>query len=202
MAFTLPESVHHYLTDPAVRAGVDSLADGGLKKVPAGLTWGETPKLYRALLAAQLVQIEFAIALEEVWREIWPTHVAGWEPLEPYEQAAEYDDVSVSVVHCWNEEWFGRCFSKSRASQVVGRQRQKHSTAVLCMGVMLSQEGLSAGFSIEGAAGFETASFSGFDFDEDLQAWWSPRIKIRSRAPEISTLQRASSDAVRILEST
>lgn len=139
MSYEFPESVFEYLTDNSVRAGVNSIADNALKKLPAGLEWNEIPSFYRAVLATQQVQVEWALAMDALWRDVWPHAVPGWKAMQPYEQSAEYDDVDVSVAKCWSEEWFGRCFIKpARNPSPRPRRSRREDGAIFVLGVSLA----------------------------------------------------------------
>lgn len=199
MTIELPESVFRYLTDPGIRAGVDALADNGLKKVPVGLTWSEVPQFYEALLAATTVQVEWAVALERLWQEIWPENVSGWIALQPDEQMADYSDLDISVRGCWNEDWFGRCFVKADDASRRGTARSsKAQQALLCLGVRLSLAGVAIGYSHESQAGTSELRVEGFHYDHDQEGWWTDAIKIESRTPELSPLKNAAARMVSI----
>lgn len=200
MTLELPESVFRYLTDPGIRAGVDVLADNGLKKVPAGLTWSEVPQFYSALLAATTVQVEWAVALERLWQEVWPDALGGWTALQPDEQMTEYADFDVSVRGCWNEEWFGRCFTKrgDDAGQ-LSRRSSKAGEALLCLGVRLSVAGVSIGYSHESRAETQELRIDGFHFDPDEEGWWTDPQRVESRTSDLGPLKEAAARLISVL---
>lgn len=186
---TVPEPVHRYLTDAAIRAGVDSLVGYGHKKVPSGLAWRELPDFYAAALAAVHVQITWASFLERVWRDVWPGTISGWEPLDPDEQIQEAGDLSPSVHQCWEEQWFGRMFV---APPVIrGTSRRRPATRELYLGLGLSSAGLTATYGTDGWP--SELVVEGFDYHEDLDSWWTAPIKLDAEVVDLQPLQAAAS---------
>ena len=203
MTFELPESIFRYLTDPGIRAGVDVLADNGLRKVPVGLTWAEIPQFYGALLAATTVQVDWAVALERLWQELWPESIPGWTALQPDEQMTEYPDLDVSVRGCWNEDWFGRCFTMRPDG--LGQRRRRSSKleqTLLCLGVRLSVAGVSIGYSHEFAAGTPQMRVDGFHYDHDEEGWWTDAQKIESKTPDLSPLKEAAQRLISVVSAS
>jgi hypothetical protein len=111
--FSLPESVHRYFVDSRVRSAVELLlaSKGGSRAEEAD--WSELPDFYRAQLAAHQTKIEWALAMEELWRVVWNDLVDGWRALLPQEQARE-NSLSVNVDYLWREGEFDREFRRGR----------------------------------------------------------------------------------------
>lgn len=186
----LPQSVFEYLTLPEIQAGVDSILEFGTKKVPDGLVWREVPQFYRATLAAQTVQGDWALAHEQLWRAVWPDSVEGWAPVPPDEQSSRQYDASVSIEKCWSENWFGRCFTRLRTSLMPISERRQAAADELCLAVSLTGQGVSIGISIEGA-GAPEADLPGYHYDEEAGSWWTSEIKISERDIQLEPLTTA-----------
>lgn len=106
----VPESVLAYFQQPAVETAVDLLLSGKEPKVPGNLRWEDVSSFYRACLAARQVTIEYAIFLEEVWREVWIDGPTGWKPCPP--SAPARPDLGVGVGNVWSEGCFSRRFER------------------------------------------------------------------------------------------
>ncbi len=109
--FALPESVAHFISDARVRSAVTLLLDS--KQQPDGLEWTEVPDYYRAHLAAHQTKAEWALALEQLWSELWPDHLSGWQPLLPDRQARE-EDLTIDLDYLFDEGNFKRAFQRGQ----------------------------------------------------------------------------------------
>ena len=193
--FELPESVFEYITIPEIESGVDSILAFGTKKVPDGLEWPDMRQFYRATVAAQTVQADWALAHEELWRAVWPDEIDGWAPRRPDEQSARGSDASVSIENCWSEEWYGRCFSGQRSSTTHIPKRRPVNPDDLCLAVSISARGISIGISIEGA-GEPEADVPGFHYDEEAGSWWTSEMKITKRKIDLMPARLAAQAAL------
>jgi hypothetical protein len=193
--FELPQSVFEYLTQPEIQAGVDPVLAFGIKKIPDGLDWHEVPQFYRATLAAQTVQVDWALAHEQLWRAIWPDQIAGWAPINVDEQCGAGYDAGISIEKCWSEEWFGRCFTRQRTSALPASRKRQVAADVLCLAVSLTATGASIGISVEGP-GAPEADLHGFHYDEEFGSWWAPEVKVTTRALDLGPLVTAAVTAL------
>lgn len=106
----VPQSVMAYFTQPAVATAVDLLLSGKKPKVPENLRWDELAAFYRACLAAQQVQAEYAILMEKFWRAIWQVP-PSFTPTTPHDPGRR--DMSVAISTIWDQGYFSRGFKKS-----------------------------------------------------------------------------------------
>ncbi|MCA1649327.1 MAG: hypothetical protein LC753_03310 [Acidobacteria bacterium] len=185
-----------YLTQPTIRAGVESVLDFGAKKLPPGLQWDELSQFYHASLAGSSVQTDWAITLDQLWRAVWPSSVPGWVPLSLDEQNLRDYDAPVSLEKCWTEEWFGRCFTRPRPTTSAKTRRQP-ADDVLCLSVSLRHEGVAAGVSLDSALGSSGPDDDGFHFDSEYESWWTPEFKIASPHIDLSPLKIAAAAALK-----
>lgn len=107
MRVTLPESVHRYCTDDRIRSAVDLLLSRKSPKMPDGLQWNEVQDFYRACLAAQQTQIEWALALESVWTAIFADQTVGWRPSSISQQTKD-SSIRLDVEYLWENGEFTR----------------------------------------------------------------------------------------------
>jgi hypothetical protein len=112
MIVKLPESVHRFCREERVRTAVNLLLSGRSPKLPEGLGWTEVPDFYRACLAAQQTRIEWAIALEELWRVLWSGQLPGWTPKSIREQATN-SSIKLDVQSLWDTDEFIRDFTRN-----------------------------------------------------------------------------------------
>lgn len=189
MSFELRESVFRYLTEPEVETGVDALTDQGLKKLPSSLDWGEIPKFYRALLAANQVKIEWAISHEELWRVIWSEPLTGWQSLSPDDQQDLDEEAAVTVENCWSESWFGRAFRKPKRAET------------LWASVSIQRQGLSVGLAIFRKSTPLVRSMDGFEYDAKAKSVWTNAGDVRiERQPDLQPLRAKATAAISQIE--
>lgn len=104
-AFELTPSVRAYLSDPAVRTGVDALLAIKPNALPAGLEWHELRSYFAARTAAEVTKFEYGEMLHDLWSRIWgDVLAASWSPV-PFSDLLA-DDQGVTPETCWNEEAF------------------------------------------------------------------------------------------------
>ncbi|MFN3725239.1 MAG: hypothetical protein ACK4SZ_02925 [Allosphingosinicella sp.] len=106
----VPESVLAYFQQPSVQTAVDLLLTGKEPKVPANLRWEEVASFYRACLAAQQVQAEYALFLEALWGAVWTEIPAGWRGCRPSNPARP--DLAIGIATIWSEGCFSRRFER------------------------------------------------------------------------------------------
>lgn len=192
----LPQSVFRYLTDPQLRAGVESVLEYRTKKLPPGLEWDELGQYFRAAVAASSVQADWALALGQLWRCVWPDQLVGWSPVSVDEQATREFDAHVSIDKCWSEEWFGRCFTRPAAPAASTQSRRKAVREVLCLGVSITLDGASVGISLDPSPAAAPDPML-FHYDDDAAAWWSVEQVISSPTLDLSALQQAALQALK-----
>ena len=101
----LPASVRAYLTEPAVRTGVDALLAVEADALPDGLEWHEFADYIAARAAAELTRSEWAVAIHRLWRRVWGGIEAdGWRSA-PFDELVE-QDYAVTPATCWEEQRF------------------------------------------------------------------------------------------------
>ena len=200
MIYILPESVFRYLKEPSVQGGVDAVLEYGIKKLPPGLEWEELPQYNRAALAAVSVQVDWSLALHDLWSAIWPESVSGWRPLTLDEQNTGDYAAQISIAQCWDQEWFGRCFIKLSVTGSGGGKRRQADPPVLCLGVSLSREGFSVGFSIDDPE-VAKPDLPQFRFEPDEEGWWTPEQPVSSQDLDLSLVKAAAAEAVTWIQS-
>lgn len=103
----LPQPVASYLTNPDIAAAVDAIVKGK-ERLPNGLTWAEMEAYYEAVGAAHIVRVNWAVALQRLWNDVWADALSGLTPVAPAENASVYR--SNTPADCWEDDGFGRCF--------------------------------------------------------------------------------------------
>ena len=195
-SFKLPESVFAYLTQPAVRTGTDAVLGYGVKKLPPGLAWDELSKFYRASLAGSSIQTDWADALQDLWRSVWPTAVEGWTALSLDEQNVGDYQAQISIEKCCSEEWFGRCFVRASVA-LAGLKRRSRAEQVLCLSASIGLKGMAIGVSLDGAEDERGPQGSPFYYDIETDTWWTPEQKIVDPAVNLELLQQAATAALK-----
>ncbi len=195
----LLDSVYQYLTQPRIRTAVDSVLDYGVKKLPPGLEWEELPQFYRAALAASSVQVEWALTLEDLWRRTWPATVAGWTALSVDVQNTRDLSAQVGVEKCWDEGWFGRCFTRPAIRAAQPRGGRHADDPVVCLGVSLALEGVAIGLSLDLESDVVNLELAGFGYDEEHEGWWIPEQGIAGQTVDLGELQQAALKALQWL---
>lgn len=195
VALELPESVYQYLTDPAIRAGVDSVLEYGSKKLPPGLEWAELPQYFRAVVAASSVQADWALALENLWRRVWPSQPVGWSAVSVDEQSTRAFDAHVSIDKCWSEEWFGRCFTRPATLAASAKPRRQPAPDILCLGVSITLDGASIGIALDPRP-TAVPDQALFRYDDEAGAWWSVEQSIKSPILDLTQLHHAARQAL------
>lgn len=102
--FTIPASVHGYLSDPAIRAGVDALLDVKPDALPPELGWEEFEDYLSARAAAELTKSEWPIMLLQLWNSIWKPNIGADWKFSSFDALTE-DDYAVSPADCWDNNW-------------------------------------------------------------------------------------------------
>jgi len=103
--FELPTTVRAYLTDPAIRVGVDALLGVKSGSLPPDLQFSELSDYYAAQAAAELTRYDWAAALHRLWSLTWEAALAPmWKPVS-IEEAAAYD-IAVTPTACWTDDSF------------------------------------------------------------------------------------------------
>lgn len=192
----LPPSVFQYLTVPKLRAGVDSVLEYGGKKLPPGLEWDELPQYFRAAVAAIAVRVDWALAMEELWRCVWPGELIGWSPVSIDNQSTPDFGAHVSIDLCWTDEWFGRCFTRPGQGSASANRRRQPDPDILWLAVSISLQGASIGISlIPSPVGAPDPAL--FHIDDDAEAWRSVEQGIASQTLDIGPLQQAARQALK-----
>ena len=99
---SIPESVRHYLSDPAIKSSVDLLTEIKKDGLPAGLeNWNDYGDFLSARAAAHLTKAEYPIALWLFWRHVWEGNIPEqWQMRSP-----DYvGDDMVGPLTCWEDE--------------------------------------------------------------------------------------------------
>jgi len=103
--FELPPTVRAYLTDPAIRVGVDALLGVKSGGLPPDLRFSELSDYYAAQAAAELTRYDWAATLHRLWSLTWGAALTPtWKPVS-IEEAAVYD-IAVTPMACWTEDSF------------------------------------------------------------------------------------------------
>jgi hypothetical protein len=192
----LPQSVVQYLTEPKLRAGVDSVLEYGARKLPPGLEWDELPQYFRAALAANHVQVDWALAHEELWRCVWPSELVGWSPASLDEQSTRDFDAHVSIDNSWSDEWLWRCFTRPASRTTSAKPRRQPAPDKLYLGVSITLQGASVGVSIDPSPTATAPDPTLFHFDEEFTAWRSEEQSIEGPTLDLSELQHAARRAL------
>lgn len=154
--FTLPQTVTDYLTNGALRTGVDALADVPVDTLPPDLAFDELSTYYAARSAAELIRFDFAAALWDLWRVIWaPVIPSGWTEASPSDLIE--DEYSVTPEACWDEDAIALYHC---------RGDYYFSTAV-----SFDAAGSHIGFSVERKTGRTLEAFDPFTWRDDKE--WS-----------------------------
>lgn len=104
--YQLADSVRQYFKDPALQAGVDSIAAAG--KLPVDLRSPELVTFYEAWWSTQQVQAEYALDMARLWQMIWGVASVG-DLLDPGPSKAEdRDEGDLHPVKVWENEQFLR----------------------------------------------------------------------------------------------
>lgn len=134
--FDMPLSVRSYLTDSAVRAGVEALLAVPANTVPEGLEWEELGDYLAARTAAELTRFEWAIMIRQLWEWIWTDlEIESWKPGDVKEMADEGQTVTPAL--CWEEKSFSLW--------------HEHGKRFLYTGVTITRKSTQVGFSLEDA---------------------------------------------------
>jgi hypothetical protein len=165
MNLIVPESVIQYLTDNTVRSAVDAILEGKQDHVPAGLEWKELPEYFLAVLAAQHVKCDWALALHQLYESCWNSkHVLNLKQYSPDEHLNEKIDSPLSIEGLWLEKCYGRYYE--------GLNEVSHYFFV----ILYSGQGFSLGY-IRYENGVEMSvpklNDLGFNFDETEMSYRS-----------------------------
>lgn len=101
--FHLPPTVRDYLSDAAIRTGVDSLLGVKDKSLPPGLLHEELADYYAARAAAELVRFDWATALLNLWNATWGSVLNPAWQAAPLETLVK-DSFAVTPAACWDED--------------------------------------------------------------------------------------------------
>lgn len=98
--FILPETVKAYLTDRAIRTGVEALLTVKVNDLPRDLRINELGNYYAARAGAELTRLDWASTLYDLWDHIWGTVIGNdWLPATADELID--NDLSVTPQGCW-----------------------------------------------------------------------------------------------------
>lgn len=99
----LPASVRGYLSEPAIRIGVDALLKVGPGNVPRDLQFGEMPEYLAARGAAELIRYEYAAFLHALWSATWGRAMPSvWREMTAGD--ALDGKCSLSPEGCWDDQ--------------------------------------------------------------------------------------------------
>ena len=103
--FQVPATLQAYLTEPAIRTGVDALLMVKPDRLPPDLGIDELGDYYAARAAAELTRYDWAIALHGLWSQIWGEAIdSHWVPVSTETLIA--NELSVTPFDCWDQEGF------------------------------------------------------------------------------------------------
>ncbi|MGB3752435.1 MAG: hypothetical protein WA954_00880 [Parerythrobacter sp.] len=109
----MPASVLSYFVDKSTKMATDLLLAKKRPSVPEDIAWNELRAFYQANLAAKQIEVEHAIFLEELWKEVCEPMGVPWTIYGPHHQK-EINAVDLRTI--WDESWFLREFFKGQYS--------------------------------------------------------------------------------------
>lgn len=107
-----PATVREYLTDPAIKTGVDALLKIDADDVPMDLPLDQITDYFTARGTAELTRHDFAATLSRLWTHIWGDRLAPEWELAPYKDLIR-EEHGITVELCWDNQTFS-CFHRSR----------------------------------------------------------------------------------------
>jgi len=117
--FELPATLRGYLTEPAIRTGVDALLMVKSDSLPPDLRIDELGDYYAARAAAELTRYDWAAALYGLWTRIWAETLDNrWSQVST--ETLMDDGHSVTPVACWDDEGFCVYHSKGSVTLSTG----------------------------------------------------------------------------------
>lgn len=178
----LRPTVEAYLTDAAVRTGVDALLEVKAGRLPPGLELGEVDDYLTARGAAELTRFDFAAMLNELWNITWLAALPKfWRPLSIDEAVAL--ECIIAPNDCWEEGTFSFC--------------HVHNGFWIYTAVAVTQHSTEIAFSVEAKTGKAVAKEDFADFtwrDDDAWSSWlvgAPSPSPASTAFKLSVLREA-----------
>ena len=132
--FSIPDSVSAYLSDPAIRAGVDALLDVNEGALPPELELSEFGDYLAARAAAGLTKLEWAVMVHSLWNTIWAPLVQKPWTFSSLDELVD-EDIAITPSECWASESF----------QMYHRQGEY----ILRTAVLVERRKTSVAFSIE-----------------------------------------------------
>lgn len=103
--FELPATVRAYLTDPAIRTGVDALLEIRPEDIPPDLRLDEMADYLTARAAAELTKFDWATALHNLWASTWQAALnPAWRPASLEILIAE--EFAIAPQACWDGNSF------------------------------------------------------------------------------------------------
>lgn len=146
-SFHLPPTVRDYLSDAAIRTGVDALLGVKDKSLPPSLLHEELADYYAARGAAELVRFDWATALLALWNATWGSVLEpAWKPAAL--ETLVKEGFAVTPTACWDEDAI--CFYHE-----IG-------THFLATAVSFDQSETVIAFWYQKGKGKPLASFEGF----------------------------------------
>lgn len=152
----VPESVKLYLSDAAVRFGVDTLLSHKPSTIPTDLTISELKGYYAARAAAELTRYEWAETLFDLWQLVWGRHLSKW-PAAPLDQMLD-DESAIRPEDCWDSSAFDL--------------RHRRGSLTLATGVEIGPERTLIAIALESRDGSDTFSLDAFRLVEDEDESW------------------------------
>lgn len=125
----LPSSVRAYLSDPAVRTGVDALLAIPADSLPDGLEWHELGHYLSARAAAELTRGEWAVTLHQLWQSLWGAiEDEGWRPAQPDELLEHSYEATPEA--CWRKQMFATWHVKGKMTLYTAVRLTRSTTQV------------------------------------------------------------------------
>ncbi|SFO44982.1 hypothetical protein [Sphingomonas sp. OK281] len=178
----LQPTVFAYLTDPAVRTGVDALLAVRNGQLPPGMNLSELEDYLTARGAAELTRYDWAAMLHLLWEVTWGNGLPStWRKLS-VDEALETECI-VRPDDCWENGSFTFCHT--------------HNGYWIYSAVSVTQECTEIAFGVETKSGKSMAKTAFADFtwkdDDDWNSWL---VRAPSASPaaadfKLSTLREA-----------
>ena len=155
--FEVPATVREYLTNAAVRTGVDALLKVEIDMLPSDLLASELGDYYAARAAAELSRFDWALSLYELWKAVWTGAIGSeWKAMSPDELLNE--EYAITPHACWDEEtiYFGH----------------RRGDFTMSTGVAFGQGETLLAFAVERKRGAPLQAFDQFSNHDDWGDEW------------------------------